>query len=190
MTAVREKEHAENTATIADAKAGSKAVAQAMSILKAFYESQGGSFAQVAQVPEMAEYKGMHSEKKGVVGILEVIQTDFVRLETETAAAERQAAKAYDEFIKDSEASKLTKHNMEVKLRLDKDQEEFEQMNLEKDRNSTQLLLDQANEYYEYLKPNCVQIHVSYEDRKARREEEIEALRQAYQILDTKTKEA
>merc|ERR1719401_1061801 len=116
-TAQRTAENAENTATIADAKAGSKAVAQAMEILKAFYESQGAGFAQVgvAQVPEMAEYKGLHAENKGVVGALEVIQTDFVRLEAETTAAERQASEAYNQFMEESKASKLQKHNMEVK---------------------------------------------------------------------------
>ena len=38
-------------------------------------------------------YKGMQSENGGVVGMLEVIESDFARLESETKAAEATAQK-------------------------------------------------------------------------------------------------
>merc|ERR1719188_1841422 len=59
-TTQREAEHAENTATIADAAAGTEAVRRATVILKEFYSSQG---AFLQQVPEMSSYKGMQSSK-------------------------------------------------------------------------------------------------------------------------------
>merc|ERR1719499_1986583 len=126
-TEQREAEKAENEATIADAVAGEKAVAQANEILQEFYASEGATLVQVGrQVPEMAEYKGLHAEKKGIVGMLEVIQTDFIRLNTETTAAEKLAANEYDKYMEDAKESKLQKHNLEVKTKLDKDQKEFE----------------------------------------------------------------
>merc|ERR1719378_1367207 len=124
-TEQREKENAENEATIKDAKAAQEAVKQALEILHEFYSSQEAML-QTRQVPELAPYKGMHSAKKGVIGMLEVILSDFARLEAETTAAEKQAAAEYDEFMEDSKADKLAKHNREVKLKLDKDQAEFE----------------------------------------------------------------
>merc|ERR1719498_856455 len=84
-TAQRTKEKATNTDTMADAKAGEDATKAALVVLKEFYASQG-SFVQ--QVPEMAAYKGMSSAKGGVVGMLEVIVSDFARLFADTKAAE------------------------------------------------------------------------------------------------------
>merc|ERR550537_112695 len=85
-TEIREKEKAENTQTISDAQA---AVAQAVTVLKEFYEKAAEATALIQQQPESPEifdapYQGMQSENGGVVGMLEVIQSDFARLETDT----------------------------------------------------------------------------------------------------------
>lgn len=187
-TAQREKEKATNTDTIADAAAGAAAVKQAIAILEEFYASQAAFLQrQGRQVPEMQAYKGMQGENKGVVGLLQVIESDFMRLEADTKAAEEQAAKEYDTFMKDSAADKLQKHNAEVKLRLEKDATEFDRSQTQKDLVAEEDALKKANMYYEELKPSCVEIHVSFEERAARRKEEIEALKEAYAILDTKS---
>jgi len=184
-TAQREAEHAENTATIADAAAGIEAVQRAIVVLKEFYSSQSSSLLQ--QVPEMAAYKGMQSSKGGVIGMLEVIETDFSRLKADTEAGEKAAAEEYEGFMEDAKGSKLKKHEAEVQLRLDKDQAEFERGQTKKDLRATEEELARANKYFEYLKPNCLEVHVNWEERVARRKEEIEALKQAYAILDQKS---
>jgi len=183
-TEVRTKEKAENEATMADSEAGIQAIKKALVILHEFYDSQT---AFVQQVPEMAEYKGMHGSKHGVIGMLEVIETDFSRLLADTKSAETAAAAEYDTFMTESKASKLAKHNAEFKLKLEKDQSEFEKSQVEKDLALVSTELEKANAYYEELKPACLQVHVSYEERVARRKEEIEALKEAYKILDSKT---
>jgi hypothetical protein len=133
-TEQRTAEKAKNLDTIADAQAGISAVKQALEILNEFYSSQAALLQQGSgQVPEMAAYNGLQGKNKGVVGMLEVIQTDFTRLESETTAAEAAAAKEYDEFMADSAASKLAKHNKEVKLRLEKDTAEFDKSQMEKE---------------------------------------------------------
>ena len=43
--------------------------------------------------------------------------------------------------------------------------------------------LDAALEYFDKLQPSCVDAGVSYEDRVARRKEEIEPLQEAFKIL-------
>merc|ERR1719420_2201564 len=78
-TEIRSKEKEENLSTIKDAKEAQEAVEQALVILKDFYAKQ--AFLQEQQVPEMKAYKGMGGMKKGVVGMLEVILSDFARLE-------------------------------------------------------------------------------------------------------------
>jgi len=105
-------------------------------ILREFYASQGSEFLQQRQVPELAAYKGMQGSKGGVIGMLEVIESDFVRLEAETKAAEAQAASEYKAFMEDAKADKLQKHNREVQLSLDKDQAEFDKSQTQKDHDA------------------------------------------------------
>ena len=182
-TELRQKEKEENAAIVADATAGVAAVQKALVVLKEFY-SQHASLLQ--QVPEMAAYKGMQSAKGGVVGMMEVIETDFARLKAETEASESAAASAYDTFMADSTADKDEHHKAEVKLRLDKDENEFQKSQTIKDLEATNAELAKANEYYSYLKPSCVEVHVSFEERVAGRKAELAALREAYDILDQK----
>merc|ERR1719375_960330 len=72
-TAIREAEKAKNTVTIDDAQAAQVAVAQALSVLKDFYE-KAGEATSLAQQPAIFDepYTGMASENGGVVGMIEV----------------------------------------------------------------------------------------------------------------------
>jgi len=182
-TAQRMNEKSTNTDTMNDAQAGGDATKAALVVLKEFYASQG-SFVQ--QVPEMAAYKGMSSAKGGVVGMLEVITSDFARLHADTKAAETQAAAEYDQFMSDAKTSKKAKHDLEFKTKMKKDQAQFENGEQTKDLKATQTELDKALAYQQHLKPVCLEVHVSYEERAALRKEEIEALKQAYATLDQK----
>ena len=44
--------------------------------------------------------------------------------------------------------------------------------------------MDAASKYYDTLKPICVQVHVTFEDRDRLRKEKIEALQEAHSLLD------
>merc|ERR1719238_2697975 len=154
-TSERNTEKAENEATIADAQAGSAAVKSALVVLRDFYSAQSTGFVQ--QVPEMAAYGGMQSAKGGVVGMLEVIVSDFVRLEAETKAAEQQAAAEYDGFMRNAKADKIAKHKEEVKTKLEKDQAEFDREGAKKMLAGVDEELAKANSYYEQLKPECTE---------------------------------
>jgi len=185
-TAVRSKEKPENEAAIADAQAGQTAVKQAILVLEEFY-SQAGGFVQLKkQIPDfgLREYKGIQGKSGGVVGMLQVIESDFARLEADTQAAESQAAAEYAQFATDTKADLEAKHNAEFKLSLRKDQAEFEREQAQKDLDLTRDQLAAANSYYQELKPQCVVVHVSFAERAKRREEEIASLQQAYRILN------
>merc|ERR1719379_2886771 len=119
-TAQRNEEKIKNTQTVADAKVASEATARALQVLKEFYSKnadgpvQGGS-------------------STGVLGMLEVIQSDFVRLETETTSAEDSAAKAFTEFSRDSSKDKAIKE-MDLKHTLNsKTEKESELADAKKD---------------------------------------------------------
>merc|ERR1719343_462499 len=134
----------------------------------------------------MEAYKGMQSAKGGPIGMLEGIVTDFARLDAETTAAEKQAARTYDEFMADAQADKEEKHKEEVRTRLAKDDAEFKVSELQKDLAANEGELAKANKYYDELKPLCTQVHVSYEERVRQREQEISSLNEAYAILGQK----
>jgi len=187
-TKLRQEEKAKNTETISDADAAQTAVAQALTVLKEFYAKAGEATAlvQTNAEPEIfdSEYKGMQSENGGVVGMLEVIESDFARLESDTKAAEATAQKEYDGFMTESKVDKSAKStDIEHKTAKKQDQEQALTTNKE-DLEGTQKELDAALAYFDKLKPSCVDSGVSYEDRVARRKEEIESLQEALKILN------
>jgi len=185
-TKLRQEEKAKNAETIADAEAAQTAVAQALTVLKEFYAKAGDATAFVQAEPEIfdSEYKGMQSENGGVVGMLEVIESDFARLESETKASEATAQKEYDSFMTDSKVDKSQKStSIEHKTAKKQDQEQALTQKRE-DLEGTQKELDAALAYFDKLKPSCVDSGVSYEDRVARRKEEIESLQEALKILN------
>jgi len=188
-TEIRAAEKAKNTETIKDAQDAQTAVAQALVVLKEFYAKAAEATALMQQRQEPpaifdSPYKGMAAENGGVVGMLEVIESDFARLESETKAAEATAQKEYDEFMTDSEVDKAAKtKDIEHKTAKKQDQEQS-LVSKNEDLEGTQKELDAALAYFDKLKPSCVDAGVSYEDRVARRKEEIESLQEALKILN------
>merc|ERR1719316_2606630 len=185
---LRNKEDEKNTATIADAEAAQTAVAQAISVLREFYDkaAEATALVQGKRQPEIFDepYTGMQSENGGVVGMLEVIQADFARLETDTKAAEAEAQKAFDEFTSESAVNRAA-NAKDVEHKTTKKTNQEAALTAKKaDLEGTQKELDAALAYYDKLKPSCVDAGVSYEDRVARRKEEIESLQEALRILN------
>ena len=187
-TAIRAEEKATNEQTIKDAVEAQTAVAQALTVLKEFYEkaAEATALLQGKQKPEVFDepYTGMQSENGGVVGMLEVIQSDFARLETDTKAAEAEAQKAFDEFTSESAVNRAA-NAKDVEHKTTKKTNQEAALTAKKaDLEGTQKELDAALAYYDKLKPSCVDAGVSYEDRVARRKEEIESLQEALRILN------
>merc|ERR1712167_229591 len=186
---LRQEEKAKNTQAIKDAGEAQTAVAQALTVLKEFYAKAAEATALVQQQPEApaifdAPYKGMGGESGGVVGMLEVIEADFGRLQADTKASEASAQKEYDEFMTDSQVDK-TKKTTDIEHLTAKKQDEEQTLTTKKsDLEGTQKELEAALAYFDKLKPSCVDAGVSYEDRVARRKEEIESLHEALKILN------
>jgi len=184
-TTLRQEEKEKNEQTIADSSEAQTAVAQALTVLKEFYAKAGEATA-LLQQPEIFDspYKGMQSENGGVVGMLEVIESDFARLEADTKAAEASAQKEYDTFMTDSKVDKAQK-STDIEHKTAKKQDEEQALTVKtEDLEGTQKELDAALAYFDKLKPSCVDAGVSYEDRVARREEEIKSLQEALRILN------
>jgi cell division septum initiation protein DivIVA len=162
-TKLRLAEKATNTKTISDAKDGQTAVAQALTVLKDFYAKAGDATALVGVrqqpvAPEIfdASYKGMQSEAGGIVGFLETIESDFARLEAETAAAEETSQNEYDKFMTDSQVDKDSKVT-DIDHKTTKKQDQSSTLEVKNsDLEGTQKELDAALAYFDKLKPSCV----------------------------------
>merc|ERR1719498_1927490 len=181
-TALRTAEKEKNTITIADAKAGKEAVARAMTVLKTYYDKAATNTALLqSKQPYDKPYTGM--EGGGVMGMLEVRESDFARLESETTAGEAENAKSYDTFMADSTADKDAKTADMKDKEATKTAKESSNAQAKKDLKGVSEELTAALAYYEKLKPSCVDAGESYEERVARRKEEIESLKEALKIL-------
>lgn len=193
-TAVEERaeESKANAACIADAVESRNAVANALAVLRDFYAKAGEATALVqtqqsplADAPETfdAGFQGQQGSSTGVIGMLEVIESDFARLEAETDTAEQVAADEHRKFLGDSAQNKAV---AETGIDHNGGRLEETQQNLGETKRaleSTQQDLDAAKAYYNKLKPTCVDSGITYEERVKRREEELESLKDAYTIL-------
>merc|ERR1719229_1994403 len=134
-TKLRQEEKAKNEQTIKDAGEAQTAVAQALTVLKEFYAKAGEATALVRQpMPEIFDspYKGMAAENGGVVGMLEVIESDFSRLEADTKAAEATSQKEYDTFITDSKVDKEAK-STDIEHKTAKKQDESQALTVKRE---------------------------------------------------------
>jgi peptidoglycan hydrolase CwlO-like protein len=180
-TSMRSDEKAKNGATVDDAKEGQIAVEKALKVLKDFYAGAAEALLQKKTV--RAPYGGQQDESTGVIGFLEVILSDFARLESDTSSGEDSAQASYEKFMAESQQDAEVKQAEVDHKTLKKQQTEEALANLKKDLERTQEELQTALDYYEKLKPQCVDMGLSYEDRVAKRKEEIVSLQEALRIL-------
>merc|ERR1719310_1698613 len=169
-----DQEMGKNTATIEEAKQAAAATQKAMTVLREYYASaaEAAALAQFrAGTFGKEPYTGMGGTAGGVVAMLEVIESDFKRLDAETTADEMQAASDYNAFMTDASKSKAVKTaDMTNKAKM-KTGAEADLLAAKKDLKSTKEELDAALAYFEKLKPSCVEAGESYAQRVAKRKE-------------------
>jgi len=182
-TGLRNEEKEKNGNTVAEAKSAQVAVEKATQVLKDFYATQDGAFLQ-GKAKAKAPYQGMGASGGGIMDFLEVVLSDFARLESETSTGEDSQAAEYEKFMDESNADAAVK-DTEMSHKVGKTQTNKETIrNLQKELGLTQDELTSALNYYDKLKPDCVESGMSYEDKKRMREEEIQSLKEALTLLD------
>jgi hypothetical protein len=189
-TAERQTESQQNAATIKDAQESRNVVAQALTLLREFYAKAQGATALVQQTPMQdapsvfdTPYQGMQGESIGVTGLLEVIESDFARLEATTDSEEQAAQTAHQNFLDNVKQNKAVASAAIEKHESNRKVAEQSLAATQRSLEGSQVQLDAANAYYDKLKPDCVDAGVDYSERVRRREEELESLRDAYKII-------
>jgi ABC-type transporter Mla subunit MlaD len=187
----RADEKADNLAAISTAKDGVKAVAEAIAILKVFYSKAAkASFVQASPVDEDTDfaskgsYKGNQSAGGGILGMLDVIKSDFERTVRKTTQAEEQALADFVIFDRTSKTDIKRKETSKELAEQDLKTTKSAIAMKTGDLTTSQDLLDDALKSVEKLKPMCIDTGMSYADRVEKREMEIAALKTALCQLD------
>jgi chromosome segregation ATPase len=191
QTAAREEEKEEHLQTIEDAKGGLEAIKEAIDILSHFYGAAAKALFQQSPDDEAPDagfddtYKGSQGASTGILGMMEVIQGDFERTIKETTEAEEQAKRDFIEYDRETRMSIAAKKNA-LEATTTELTEVMDNLSTQGDELRTQQeLLDTAVKTWEELLPGCVaDPGMSYEERVARRNQEMQALKDAYCILD------
>merc|ERR1712203_245467 len=134
---------------------------------------------------------GLHEKATGagesIIGILEVVESDFATNLAKEEAEEADAAAEYDKTTQENKVTKTLK-DQDVKYKtqeftgLDKSISE-----LTADRESTDSELSAVLEYYAKIKERCIAKPETYEERQRRRAAEIAGLKEALSILNDET---
>lgn len=204
-TDLRQKEEEDNKETLETAKDGKASVSLALKVLSEFYKGAGGDeFIQTAnkkyvppnadregktvgdRAPEIFDekYRGDQSSSKGIMGLLEVILSDFERTIDKVKEEEKLSAEAFETLKKDTETSitekKKSKKEKEDLIKTLKS----DILELEDSLDEQKKLLEKAMEILADLETKCVAGEETYEERVAKREAEIESLKKALDILE------
>ena len=123
----------------------------------------------------------------GIIGLLEVAESDFSKELAEITDAEDKAAYFFEQETKENEIATLEKQqDVKYKTRaaasLDKSVSEYTQ-----DRAGVQSESDAVTQQLKELKSRCTVFPENYAERKARREEEMASLKDAMSVLESQT---
>jgi len=116
--------------------------------------------------------------------MLEVVLSDFARLETETSSSESSQQTSYDKMMDETNQDNAVKETESAHKSHKKDKSDEDIRNLKKNLKMTQKELDTALDYYGKLKQECVDTGLSFEERTKMREAEVASLQEALQMLN------
>jgi len=172
MDEIRAKEHEEYVVVSAELKEGIEGIQMALKVLRDYY----------AKAPD--DHGKASGAGSGIIGLLEVAESDFSKNLEDVETEEQTAQDEYDKIKKENEITKVTKEQ-DVKYKtkeykgLEKNVEEANgDLNGFKDEYSAVM------EYWEKIKEECIAKPEPYAERKRRREAEIEGLKEALSILE------
>jgi hypothetical protein len=186
----REKENKEFQMTVADQRETQKLLQAALSVLAGFYGKKEAAAALVQKQEPVGPPPppGFESYKKsaasgGVMAMLQQIISDAKAMETETIRSEEDAQKAYEDFVKETNASIEAKSKDIVNKSQEKAKAEADLVETKEAKEAVLLELEQLSNYNAQLHASCDFVLKNFDLRQTARDEEVEALRQAKAIL-------
>jgi len=197
-TQIREAGKKENSAAIRDSQDAQTAIAQATDVLRTYYE-ESGMMKEAAlvqkdpvELPDKpstwdSEYTGVSDptqQPDGIISVLQKTASAFATMEADTKAQEATDQDNYEEEMKKTaiEKARRSKESEMKTLRRKQLLDKIDSLTTTEKRASNEV--ETVKKYLEDLEPACVSGDSSYEDRKAAREQEVEALKKVRDIFD------
>jgi len=174
MDKIRAEEKSVFEANSAETEKGLAGIKLALKVLNEYYSKD-------------AAHGSAGGASSGIIGLLEVCESDFSKALTEMTTTEQTAAHDYDAQTKANEITKATK-DQDVKYKtkesngLDKSVSEYSS-----DRSGVETELSAVNQYLTELKGRCIAKAETYGERKERRAAEISGLKEALTVLENET---
>merc|ERR1712079_118692 len=183
----REKENKEFQTTVADQRATQKLLKAALTVFQDFYGKKAAFLQQKQPAgppppPGFEEYK-KNAASGGVMKMIEQIISDAKAMEAEAIRSEEDAQKAYEDFVKETNASIEAKSKEIVNKSELKAKAETDLVETKEAKEAVMLELEQLSNYNAELHQSCDFVMKNFEVRQTARDEEIEALKQAKAIL-------
>jgi hypothetical protein len=203
-TEIRQTGKKENALAIKDSQAAQTALTNAIAVLTDFYKSSGEvkkepwEFIQepvkLGEKPSTwdAGYTGVadpDSQPKGIIAVLEEVQSDFSHMEADTKAQEATDQKEYEESVKSNQIEKAGREQEVKSKEAEKARRADKIVSLSGTKKNVEAELEKTDQYAQDLKPACVDGDSSYGDRKSARTKEIHALKTAQITLEDAFKE-
>jgi len=195
MDKIRMEESADYAKAKTELEAGIAGVTKALGVLRDYYGSAAASMIQQkSDMNSMMEQPAMpevHAKASGagtsIIGILEVCESDFAKNLASETSQEDDAEAAYEKKTQENKVTKTLK-DQDVKYST----QEFQTLDkeiaeLSADKETTSSELSAVLEYYAKIKDRCIAKPETYESRKARREAEIQGLKEALATLQDET---
>jgi len=190
MDKIRQEQNGNYKVASAELKQGLGGVRKALDVLREYYggaaaliqDDKFNSFMQQPAPPQQHEKSG--GAGGSIINILEVCESDFATNLAKEESEEADSAANYEKVTQENKVTTATK-SQDAKYKtkeaagLDKQISE-----LSSDRDTSNTELSAVMEYYGKIKERCVAVPETYEQRKARREAEIEGLKEALSILE------
>merc|ERR1719181_2663874 len=117
------------------------------------------------------------------MGMIQQIISDAKAMEAETIRSEEDAQKAYEDFVKETNASIEAKQKDIANKSEEKAKAEGDLVETKEAKDAVLLELEQLSNYNAELHQSCDFIMKNFDLRQTARDEEIEALKQAKAIL-------
>jgi len=135
----------------------------------------------------LREYYGNQDQgaATGIVGMLEVVESDFAKQLAEMRVAESTAA---EDFKKEEEDMKLERNRKEQDVKYKTEAHrglDADLIDIQSDADSAQSVLNDAKEYADTVSSKCTVTPMSFEEKKAKRQQEIDDLKGALKALES-----
>jgi len=185
-TEARNKSNVDNTAIVEDNKASAAAVAEAIGILRSFYEGgdASGAFVQKGEAAPGVEFSAAKGDAShSIIAILETAQADFTKLFQETEEEEAAELADYKTLMQDAQVTKAKKEAAIMGKTSELKSLKVQLSETQTDIDSTTQELNDVQTALTAWEEKCANKAMSYEERKQRREAELAGLQEALEVL-------